>query len=212
METAISWEIAAKSKSGFSTPSGMPEPIAQLFQGSEYGAPVLLSAVAEHKVKLPGGTADSQCDVWAIVKTSVGLMSLTVEAKANESFGDETLETWLKGSGTDASRVNRDERWAYLRSHLPPSSSFAHIRYQLLHRCASAVIEAERYGFTHAAFVVQAFGKPTKSLQDYDVFCNALGVVPISGRLVRTSVNGTSLSIGWADCPLATPAQVLAAK
>jgi hypothetical protein len=51
-------------------------------------------AVAEHKVDLPGGIAASQCDVWAVVRTKAGMLSL-VEAKAKEKFGDEILEKWL---------------------------------------------------------------------------------------------------------------------
>ena len=50
---------------------------------------VLIFAVAEHKVELPGRGPASQSDVWAVVKTKTGMLSLTVEAKAEEKFGDE---------------------------------------------------------------------------------------------------------------------------
>jgi len=88
-ETAVSWEIAAKRK------SGIPEPIEKLFVEGTFGDPLLIFAVAEHKVELPGGSAASQCDVWAVLKTAAGMLSLTVEAKASEPFGDEILENWL---------------------------------------------------------------------------------------------------------------------
>lgn len=212
METAISWEIASNSNSGFATLSGMPTPIAKLLEDSDDGELILLSAVAEHKVELPGGTAASQCDVWAIVKTSVGLLSLTVEAKANEPFGNETLKTWLVAGKTEASKSNRQIRWEYILSHLPSSTSYSDVRYQLLHRCAAAVIEAKRYRMTHAAFIVQAFESPETSFQDYAVFCKALNITAGRDHMETISVNGISLSVGWAECQFATNDEVIAAK
>jgi uncharacterized protein DUF6946 len=203
-ETAVSWEFASNSK------SGLPGPIDKLFRESDYGEPTLISAVAEHKVDLPGGTAASQSDVWAVVKTTAGMLSLTVEAKASESFGDEILERWLVAGETEESISNRKKRWEYIRSHLPKSDFFPQVRYQMLHRCAASVMEAKRFGFLHAAFVVQAFNTPAKSFQDYVLFCEALQVPAARGGMAMTSMEGISLSIGWADCPLATDAEVAA--
>ncbi len=209
METAISWELAANGKPGVRTVSGLPAPIERLFEGNGYGEPKLLTAVAEHKVDLAGGNTPSQCDVWAIVKTSVGLLSLTIEAKANEKF-DEILEQWLRSGTSERSQENRDRRWEDIRSHLPPSNSYSQVRYQLLHRCAAAVKEARRCGFAHAAFIVQAFDTPDERFQDYVVFCNALNILAARGSMATTSVNSIDLSIGWADCQPASDAEVAA--
>jgi hypothetical protein len=202
LETAVSWELAANSR------SGIPQPIEKLFQKSNYGEPLLILAIAEHKVDLPGGNAASQCDLWAVVKTSAGLLSLTVEAKAKESFGDEILEKWLVAGGTDGSKSNRKERWDYVHCHLPKAGSFLQVRYQILHRCAASVIEAKRLGLQHAAFVVQAFDTPDKSFQDYAAFCQALKIPAARGSIESTCVDGISLSVGWADFPLATHEEV----
>ena len=211
-ETAVSWELAAKSA------SGLPEPIAKLFRENNYSDPTLIFGVAEHKVYLPGGNAPSQCDVWAAVKTSAGMLSLTVEAKASEAFGDAILEQWLIAGQTELSISNRKKRWEYVRSHLPKSDSFLQVRYQLLHRCAASVIEARRLGYQHAAFVVQAFDTPAKTFQDYEVFCQALKITAAPGSMATTTVHGISLtvdgislSVGWADCTLATDKEVAAA-
>jgi hypothetical protein len=203
-ETAVSWEYAS------ANPTGLPLPIAELFRDTVYENLVLQLAIAEHKVDLPGGRAASQCDVWAIVKTSIGMLSLTVEAKAREAFGDDILERWLVAGGTDESKSNRKMRWAYVKSHLPKSDSFHHVRYQILHRCAASVIEAKRLGFQHAAFIVQAFNTPEESFQAYAAFCQALQITGKRGSLATTCVDGTSLSVGWADCPLATDNEVAA--
>jgi len=201
-EAAVSWELASRSK------SGIPEPIEKLFRASGYGDPELVLAVAEHKVPLPGGNAASQSDVWAVVNTSLGMLSLTVEAKAKEPFGDEILQKWREGNGSEASKRSRVARWNYVCFHLPKVDSFEQVRYQILHRCASAVIEAKRLGFHHAALIVQAFETPRESFEDYAVFCEALKISATPGSMVSTNVNGIRLSIGWADCALASDADI----
>jgi uncharacterized protein DUF6946 len=203
-EAAVSWELASTNA------SGLPAPIDKLFKENNYHEPVLIFAVAEHKVELPGGNAASQSDVWAVVKTTAGMLSLTAEAKASEAFGDEILERWLVAGKTEESISNRKKRWEFIRSHLPKSDFFPQVRYQMLHRCAAAVMEAKRFEFMHAAFIVQAFNSPDQSFQDYKVFCQALQVPAARGSIAKTSVEGISLSIGWADCPLATDAEVAA--
>ena len=207
-ETAISWETASRSS------SGLPAPIEQLLANGGFESPVLLLAVAEHQVDLPGGRAASQSDVWAMINTAAGVMSLTVEAKARETFGDEHLETWLIGT-SEQSAINRKARWEYVRAHLPVADSYLCVRYQILHRCAAAVIEAKRLRCPNAAFVVQAFetpgkGKPDVNFAEYEAFSAALKLPASRGSLSTTSIDGISLSIGWIDCPVATDAAVAA--
>ncbi len=207
LRDGVSWELASKSE------SGIPEPVGKLFREGNYGDPCLIFAVAEHKVDLPGGNAASQCDVWGVVKTEkAGFLSLTVEAKAKEKFGDKIVEKWLIEGRSKKSRENRKVRLQYICSYLPESVSFSKVRYQILHRCAASVIEAKRLRFQHAAFVVQAFHSPDESFQDYAVFCQALKIPAARGHMhmATTSVDGISLSVGWADCLFATDAEVAA--
>src|SRR5438477_8533188 len=110
METAVSWEWAARS------PACLPEPILRLFKDSELGESMLLLAVAEHKVRLRGAGGDSQCDVWVLIKTVPGTVSLAVEAKAAEPFGkgNETLGVWMKSGESPNSESNRTKRWNHI--------------------------------------------------------------------------------------------------
>ena len=202
-ETAMSWELASP------TESGLPTPIEQLFHGSGFKDLTLLLAVAEHQVELDGQGHASQCDVWALIDTDLGKLSLTVEAKANEKFG-ETLEAWLSVS-SETKRRNRELRWEYLRQNLPPCDRrFLSVPYQILHRCAAAVIEAKRLKLRHAAFLVQSFSAPEKSFQAYAAFCQALGLQQARGGMSMSSVGDISLGVGWADCPFATDQQIAA--
>lgn len=201
-ETAVSWEAASSSA------SGLPQEL-ELLLAATFDNPILLLAVAEHKVDLPGGKAASQSDVWALINTTAGLLSLTVEAKALESFGNETLEGWLVGTSKQSTK-NRKDRWEYVRANLPTVETYSEIRYQMLHRCAAAVIEAKRLGTSHAAFVVQAFNTPETGFREFEKLCSALKLPAARGRLATTTADGISLSIGWIDCPRATDATIAA--
>ena len=213
LETAASWERAA------GTECGLPDAIAKVLQCGGFASPVLMLAVAEHKVELPGGDAASQCDVWGIVRTDAGLLSLSVEAKAKEPFGDATLGDWLAAGSSNRSVDNRRRRWEFIRAHLP-DGEFGAVPYQLLHRCAAAVIEARRFGFWQAAFVVQAFETPDDTFGEYQNFCTAVGLPASRDGMARTSVvlsslgssekQEVALGIGWADCTFGDDSQLAA--
>ena len=205
-ETAVSWEGASSGS------NGLPQPIARLFSNSVFGVPTLLLAIAEHKVPLRGKGGDSQCDVWALLHTESGGVSLSVEAKAKEPFGqgNESLRQWLDAGKTKESKDNRRERRIHVEENLPKPTrdGYAQVPFQLLHRCAAAVIEAKRLGLPNAAFVIQAFGSPPESFDAFSKMCSAMGVPADRKQLQVTMVDGMRLGIGWADCPFATDAEV----
>lgn len=207
-ETAVSWEYASR------TVHGLPEPIRKLFARTPYAPVSLIAAVAEHRVPLKGSGPRSQCDVWAVLQTPLGVLSLSVEGKVREAFGTESLDQWLEADGKAASRRNRAVRWQDVRNHLPPIQAPSDLRYQLLHRCAAAVIEAKRLRLRHAAFVVQSFGEGDANFGEFARFCQALGVAANRGALAATTVgegdDQIALGIGWVDCAFATDRQVLA--
>lgn len=222
-ETAVSWEGASCDD------AGLPQPIADLFGNSIFGEPTLLLSVAEHKVPLKGRGGDSQCDVWALVQTTnAGIVSLSVEAKADEPFGtgNESLMHWLAVTGSEhpqqqnperweqieKSRKNRLDRWRHVQEYLPNPvrGGYEQVPYQLLHRCAAAVIEAVRFGVSSAAFVVQAFHSPDESFKAFSLFCDAVGIKAERGLMQITAVGKVQLGIGWASCLFATDEQVAA--
>jgi len=202
MEVAASWEGAA------GRASGLPEPLELLFKDSPFSNPVLMVGIAEHKVRLAGQGGDSQCDVWALLNASQGVVSLSVEAKAKEPFGEknESLARWLRAGKSLNSPKNRLRRWDDVMKNLPVAQDgvYFEIPFQLLHRCAAAVIEARHLRLQRAAFVVQAFGAPDQSFQAFAGMCAAMGLVAERGRMMFTTVGEVALGVGWADCPMAT--------
>jgi hypothetical protein len=147
----------------------------------------------EWKVSLPGGTRPSQNDVWALARSSDGLVSMTVEGKVKESF-DKTLAEWK----VDAS-PGKGARRAFLAEVLGLATPLNDaVRYQLLHRAASAVIEAERFGAAHAVMLVHSFSQEDLWFDDFALFVSQFGLNAEVGRIASaTARNGMPLHLGW---------------
>ncbi len=125
----------------------------------------LLLGIPEHEVPLPGGERPSQNDVWVLARGAGELISIAVEGKVAESFGP-TVGEWRQ----EASPGKR-KRLAFLEQCLGLSAPVeGDVRYQLLHRTASAVIEARRFGAAHAVLLVHSFSATHEWLSDYQRF------------------------------------------
>jgi hypothetical protein len=141
---------------------------------------VPLLAVPEFKVRLPGGERASQNDIFVLARSRSGPVSIMVEGKVNESFGP-TLGKWL----TEAS-PGKQERLRYLMSMIGLAAVLdGSIRYQLLHRAASAVIVGEQYRAAAALLLVHSFSNKRTGLPDYEAFLNLFGVRAESGVVQR---------------------------
>jgi len=177
---AYSWEAA----------EGFPAEVALSFTQST--EPLLanltpLLAVPEFRVPLPGGVRASQNDIFVLARSSSGPVSIMVEGKVSESFGP-TLDKWR----SDAS-PGKEERLSFLLRSLglgaPPGGA---IRYQLLHRAASAIITGEQYRSAAAVLLVHSFSQKRVGWSDYQAFTRLFGVEAVVGSVQRI---GTSSSV-----------------
>ena len=124
-------------------------------------------------------------------------MAIAVEGKAEEPFGDDTVSEWR---GTQS--PGREERLAYLLDvlGLADDERLAPIRYQLLHRTASAIIEARRFGATHAVMLVHSFSPTDTWFEDFAAFAALYGANAKKGSTVQASTLGdVTLHLGWAS-------------
>lgn len=186
-ELAECWENA----------DGFPAELQSMFSRSDnhvMNELELLLAIPEYQVDLPGGRRPSQNDLFVLARAKdCQLVSIMVEGKVSEPFGD-TLETWLN----DASE-GKKTRLKYLCDLLclvsaPPLN----IRYQLLHRTASAIIEAKRYNARYAMMIVHSFSAEHKWFSDYQDFLGLFGVAGKVDELVELSkAEGIQLFTGW---------------
>ncbi|MGE3935673.1 MAG: hypothetical protein AB7F67_20595 [Rhodospirillaceae bacterium] len=177
---------------------GLPPEIAAAIRSHEdirATSPELLIGLPEWKVPLDGGRRDSQNDVFALVRCGDSVMALMIEGKVDEAFGP-TLGEWLVDA-SDGKRVRLAQICQLLAL---PAEPPAQIRYQLLHRAASAVIEARRFGTPAAAMIVHSFSATRRWFEDFVAFAALFGIKPEPDALLRADAAAApSLYFGWAS-------------
>ena len=194
---AMSWEAAR----------GFPPEVVRIFRTSAVSAfedVDLLLALPEYKVPLPGGSRPSQNDIFILAKDRQGLLlAATIEGKVDEAFG-ETLDSWLKTPDAVVSDGKR-KRLAFLQEQLGLEQELAGtIRYQLLHRMASAVIEATRFNARSAVMLVHSFSPSQRWFTDYAAFVKLFGPTAEIDQLVHLRThNGIDMYAGWVSGDLA---------
>ena len=153
----------------------------------------MLVAFPEYKVPLPGGHRASQNDIFILAKGVGQLVSITVEGKVSEPFGN-TIAEWKAQAGR-----GKETRLKYLCNLLKlDPASVDHIRYQLLHRTASALIEANKFNAPNALMLVHSFSREDEWFDDYERFLTLLGVTGRPDSMVLTkNIQGVNLYLGW---------------
>jgi hypothetical protein len=176
---------------------GFPPSVAAAFAMSPLGALEFVVGIPEYKVALPGGRTASQTDLFVLARTSAGRkVAIAVEGKVEEAFGDSTIEEWRN----EASQGKQERITHLLRVlELPDDESILRLRYQLFHRTASALIEAERLNAPVAVMLVHSFSPIRRWRDDYEAFASAFGADAGSGDgLVRCAERfGRELYLGW---------------
>jgi len=168
----------------------LPPEIAALFGADAE----LLIAIPEHKVALGDTGRESQTDVFALVKANQQTIAVAVEGKVNESFGP-TIRDWYVGASP-----GKQSRLRFLCDQLglafPPPND---LHYQLFHRTASAVLEAERFKTDGAAMIVHSFSTEKKWFESYAAFLDLFGLSANPEQLVSAALkSGRTLHFGWA--------------
>ncbi|MBX5461379.1 MAG: hypothetical protein IRZ28_09855 [Steroidobacteraceae bacterium] len=211
MELAVSWFVSRTSE------RGIPADVAALLdQEPAFSGATLKLAIPERRTTLEGRGFPTQTDIWALLRSPGGLISLSVEGKAREPFG-ETVDMWLAAGrrldrGTPA---GREARLKALAERLGlDTDSIGGLRYQLLHRTAAALIEAEDWHAAAAIMLVQRFTSTPREMNDswadFCAFAARLGADIQPGTLARTSVPGrTPLYLAWLNCRYATDDEIL---
>lgn len=183
---AYSWEEA----------DGFPTEIQQAMADSGIDAlngivPLLI--IPEHKVPLPGGRTESQNDAFVLASSPTGLVTLCIEGKVEEPFG-QVVSKW----GPDSSPGKR-ERFDYLVDLLGlGAADLSQVYYQLLHRTASAVIEAKRFRADTAVMLVHSFSQSHTWFPEFCEFAAFFGIdAKLNGIYSCGQRSGVELHIGW---------------
>ncbi|MCY3824203.1 MAG: hypothetical protein OXG62_10075 [Nitrospinae bacterium] len=157
-------------------------------------------AVPEFKVPLPGGTTPSQNDIFVVAKSHKGQISIMVEGKVDEEFGNYTVKEWLNNASS-----GKQKRLKHILDNLgldqtkPPDD----VRYQLLHRAASSVIAGKYFNAVAAVMLVHSFSqtKPPKHWLDYEKFLSLFGVQASAEKTQRLSPRSSKMPLFSAWVP-----------
>ena len=178
--------------------NGLPEEVESLIRSVPRYAKEeieLLVALPEWEVALPGGSKGSHNDVLALIGVGGELMVAAVEGKVSEPF-DKTIDEWFSNP-SDGKRKRLRYLCGLLGMNFPP---LGHLRYQLFHRAASAVIERGRFRAQAAAMVVHSFSAEKAGFDDYKAFVKELGGLPEPDRMTEVGLpDGSTLHLGWAS-------------
>ena len=177
---------------------GFPPEVNKVFDESGFGVLKeidLLRGDVEYVVPLPGGAAGSQNDILVHGKSDSNRIVIAVEGKVSEDFGPR-VKSWIKKISPQS---GKPERLQFLQERLEiESRNVRAIRYQLLHRTASALIEAERFGANCAVMLVHSFSQEDRHIEDYQGFAELFGT---SGDVNKVSYagkkNGIDLYLAW---------------
>ena len=147
-----------------------------------------------------GRATPSQTDLLGLIGIGDQLGVLGIEAKVDESFGPLVSE-WI----SDGSQ-GKVQRLRGLCALLGLDEERAGpLRYQLLHRTAAVLLEAQRFRTNTAVLIIQSFCARSTGLQDAIAFFDAIAMQGFAAG--RTNgprrFDGVDLWAGWAsDTPL----------
>lgn len=177
---------------------GFPKSIIATFHDSKislFENVELLFAFPEYKVTLPGGKRESQNDIYIIAKSNNNLISIMIEGKVSEPF-DKPVSSWISNSGENSGKQDRLE---FLLNKLNLDlAQVQQIRYQLLHRTVSAIIEAKRIGAKNALMLVHSFSQTSKWFNDFARFIRLFGLIAEENTIMGPyQTDGIDIYFGW---------------
>ncbi len=152
-----------------------------------------LLAIPELKVDLPRGARASQTDLWVLARWQETLVSIAVEGKVAEQLGP-TVSEWLAEASS-----GKGDRLRFLLELLQlRSEAVMATRYQLLHRAASAIIQAQRFTASEAVLLVHSFSPEDAWFDDFASFAALLGTAANVDELFRVGdKGGVHFHVAW---------------
>jgi hypothetical protein len=146
--------------------------------------------------------------LFVLARARDGIAAIAIEGKVAEPFGP-LVRDWLtsnrsrtEGASKCAPSKGKRTRLDFLASSLGlHPDDLADLRYQLVHRSVSALIEARRFSAEYAVMLVHSFSEAADGFGDYESFARALHSDPPPARdqLTRAQVPGNiPLYLGWA--------------
>ena len=174
-ELAVSWYEAA----------GFPAPVSDVLDSEpSLRNLILVDGFFERKTDLRTPGRATQTDLLVIAGGPQGPVSIGVEGKVGEPFGD-LVGDWRARKPSKG----KERRLAALRSTLGISASVVDdLRYQLFHRTAAAIYEAQDRGIDRAVILVHSFDPGNAGLNDFQAFAETIGATGAAANRISRPV------------------------
>ena len=160
----------------------------------------LIEGFLERECSLGDGGRHSQTDLLGLLSVDNKLVVMSVEGKVDETFGKLVVDELSK----DPTPMKK-ARIVKLSALFGLSAEAAKpLRYQLIHRTASAIFEARRFHARTAVMMVHSFDRKDAGAEDYRRFADALGFEGAEPTITvgPKTFGGIELYLGWtADSP-----------
>ncbi len=186
-----------------------PDELVQLLNSSSRLTDLqFLRGIPEYVTSLPERGEGRNHDLWIIGRTTQEQVTICIEAKADEPFGNETVADYRRSTNKrrESGKSTRvPERISKLLSLVPAGDNrWDNIRYQLLTAICGTAIQARRDGSALAVFVVHEFHtcKTTTdniraNAEDFNAF---MAVITDSHEPVITGTLYGPITVGGVDC------------
>jgi len=185
-ELAVAWSTAG---------NNFPPAVRNVLNTApEYVNAEFVDGFFEREVELGSPGRNSQTDLMVIAGLHDELATIAVEGKVNESFA-ELVADW---NGTPGKQHRLNVLCGTLKLDV---SAVGGIRYQLLHRTASAIYEAKRYRCRHALMLVHSFSSTHRWFEDFANFSAAFGIPVHQPNLCSQAkeCDGVNLRLAWVN-------------
>jgi hypothetical protein len=185
--------------------NGLPRAVRALLDGHDrFRDAELVDAILERRTDLRDGVRGlSQTDLLAILGLGNDLVIVVVEGKVDEPFGP-LISEWLTGEPHKQIRLS-----ALAKTLGATGDEISTLRYQLFHRTASAVYEAQRYRSTTALMLVHSFSRKRSGWDEFAAFVRAIGLCenPRPGEILGPKrVEAVALYAAWLTDDLSSTA------
>ena len=195
----LHWKTGYSAKSlahSWTEAAGFPNEVSIVFQASDIAAIHdlrFLVGFPEYDVPLPGGKRPSQNDVFVLARHQSGLVTIAVEGKVSEAFDRPIGQRFANPTPSETKRLT------YLCDLLQlQRNRLEHIGYQLLHRTASSLIEADRFGASHAIMLVHSFSESLEHFDDYANFAAQYNIAATPNSIAHAAqINGIEFYLAW---------------